>query len=69
MSLTTFGVLLWKEEKALFTSPIAYAIIAVYLIVMGFVFTLMLFINRTAELVRIFREAEVYRLVEGDLTY
>ena len=42
-------MLLWKEEKALFSSPIAYAIVAVYLLVMGFVFTLMLFINRTAE--------------------
>ena len=56
-------MLLWKEEKALFSSPIAYAIVAVYLLVMGFVFTLMLFINRTAELVRIFFQGAILFLL------
>jgi ABC-2 type transport system permease protein len=63
MFLSTFTVLLWKEEKALFSSPIAYAIVAVYLLVMGFVFTLMLFINRTAELVRIFFQGAILFLL------
>ena len=40
-----------KEVKSYFSSPIAYAIVAVYLLIMGFTFTLMLFLNRTAELV------------------
>jgi ABC-2 type transport system permease protein len=61
--VSTFAVLLWKEEKALFSSPIAYAIVAVYLLVMGFVFTLMLFINRTAELVRIFFQGAILFLL------
>ncbi|HXU88097.1 MAG TPA: ABC transporter permease [Methylomirabilota bacterium] len=61
--MSRFAVLLWKEEKALFSSPIAYAIVAVYLLVMGFVFTLMLFINRTAELVRIFFQGAILFLL------
>jgi ABC-2 type transport system permease protein len=52
-----------KEEKAVFSSPIAYAIIAVYLLLMGYTFTLMLFLNRTAELVRIFFQAAVLFLL------
>ena len=55
--------LLIKEEKAVFSSPIAYAIIAVYLLLMGYTFTLMLFLNRTAELVRIFFQAAVLLLL------
>jgi ABC-2 type transport system permease protein len=58
-----FAVLLWKEEKALFSSPIAYAIVTVYLVVMGFTFTLTLFLNRTAELVRIFFQGAVLFLL------
>jgi len=58
-----FLPLLMKEEKAVFSSPIAYAIIAVYLLLMGYTFTLMLFLNRTAELVRIFFQAAVLFLL------
>jgi len=58
-----FLTLLVKEEKAVFSSPIAYAIVAVYLLLMGFTFTLMLFLNRTAELVRIFFQAAVLLLL------
>jgi ABC-2 type transport system permease protein len=61
--MRNFLVLLWKEEKAVFSSPIAYAIIAVYLLIMGFTFTLMLFLNRTAELVRIFFQGAVLFLL------
>ena len=55
--------LLAKEEKAIFSSPIAYAIGAVYLLLMGYTFTLMLFLNRTAELVRVFFQAAVLFLL------
>jgi ABC-2 type transport system permease protein len=58
-----FLALLMKEEKAVFSSPIAYAIIAVYLLLMGYTFTLMLFLNRTAELVRIFFQAAILFLL------
>jgi ABC-2 type transport system permease protein len=58
-----FLSLVMKEEKAVFSSPIAYAIIAVYLLLMGYTFSLMLFLNRTAELVRIFFQAAVLFLL------
>lgn len=61
--MSNFLALLMKEEKAVFSSPIAYAIIAVYLLLMGYTFTLMLFLNRTAELVRIFFQAAVLLLL------
>src|SRR5262249_26768631 len=38
-----FGALLLKEEKAIFSSPIAYATVAVYLLLMGYTFTAVLF--------------------------
>lgn len=61
--MRNFLPLLMKEEKAVFSSPIAYAIIAVYLLLMGYTFTLMLFLNRTAELVRMFFQAAVLFLL------
>lgn len=61
--MRSFVALLIKEEKAVFSSPIAYAIIAVYLLLMGYTFTLMLFLNRTAELVRIFFQAAILLLL------
>lgn len=61
--MRSFLALLVKEEKAVFSSPIAYTIIAVYLLLMGYTFTLMLFLNRTAELVRIFFQAAILFLL------
>ena len=61
--MKNFLPLLVKEEKAVFSSPIAYAITAVYLLLMGYTFTLMLFLNRTAELVRVFFQAAVLFLL------
>jgi len=49
-----FLALLVKEEKALFTSPIAYVLIAVFLLLMGYSFTLALFISHTMTLVHMF---------------
>ena len=42
-----FGTLLLKEERAIFSSPIAYATVTVYLLLMGYTFTAILFLNRT----------------------
>jgi ABC-2 type transport system permease protein len=61
--VSNFLTLLLKEEKAVFSSPIAYAMVAVYLLLMGFTFTLMLFLNRTAELVRVFFQAAILFLL------
>ncbi len=58
-----FGTLLLKEEKAIFSSPIAYATVAVYLLLMGYTFTAVLFLNRTGELVRVFFQAAVLFLL------
>ncbi len=58
-----FGTLLLKEERAIFSSPIAYATVAVYLLLMGYTFTAVLFLNRTGELVRVFFQAAVLFLL------
>lgn len=49
-----FLPLLGKEVRALFLSPVAYALIAVFLLLMGYSFTLTLFLNKYATLVHIF---------------
>jgi ABC-2 type transport system permease protein len=49
-----FAILLIKEERALFFSPIAYAAIAVFLLIMGYSFTLTLFISHAPTLVHLF---------------
>jgi len=58
-----FGTLLLKEEKAIFSSAIAYATVTVYLLLMGYTFTAVLFLNRTGELVRVFFQAAVLFLL------
>jgi len=58
-----FGALLLTEEKAIFSSPIAYATVTVYLLLMGYTFTAVLFLNRTGELVRVFFQAAVLFLL------
>jgi len=52
--VSRFWTLLIKEAKAVFSSPIAYAIIAVFLVLMGYTFTAVLFLNRTGSLVHLF---------------
>ena len=49
-----FLVLWLTEEKALFSSPIAYVLVAVFLLIMGYSFTLTLFISHQPSLVHIF---------------
>lgn len=58
-----FATLLLKEERAIFASPIAYATVTVYLFLMGYTFTAILFLNRTGELVRVFFQAAVLFLL------
>jgi ABC-2 type transport system permease protein len=58
-----FATLLRKEEKAIFSSSIAYATVVVYLLLMGYTFTAILFLNRTGELVRVFFQAAVLLLL------
>ncbi len=55
--------LLAKETKALFSSPIAYAVIAVFLLLMGYSFTAFLFLNKTSSLVHLFFQAAVLFLL------
>lgn len=52
--MRSFLTLLAKEVRALFYSPIAYVVIAVFLFLTGYSFTLTLFINKYATLVHIF---------------
>jgi ABC-2 type transport system permease protein len=52
--MRSFMPLLGKELRALFYSPIAYIIIAVFLVLMGYSFTLTLFLNKFATLIHIF---------------
>ena len=52
-----------KEITALFSSPIAYALIAVYLLLLGYTFSAFLFLNKTSSLVHIFFQAAVLFLL------
>jgi ABC-2 type transport system permease protein len=52
-----------KETKALFSSPIAYAVIAVFLLLMGYSFTAFLFLNKTSTMVHLFFQAAVLFLL------
>jgi ABC-2 type transport system permease protein len=56
MSLPTLTA---KEVHALFTSPIAYAVIAVFIVLSGYTFTVTLFLSKQATLVHIFFQAAV----------
>lgn len=49
-----FTVLWLKEEAALFSSPIAYVVIVVFLLLMGYSFTLALFMGHTPALTHLF---------------
>jgi ABC-2 type transport system permease protein len=61
--MSTLLTLLAKETKALFSSPIAYAVIAVFLLLMGYSFTAFLFLNKTSSLVHLFFQAAVLFLL------
>lgn len=52
--MRSFRTLFLKELLALFGSPIAYALIAVFLLLIGYQFTAFLIVERTATLVHVF---------------
>jgi ABC-2 type transport system permease protein len=52
--MSNFAILLLKEERALFSSPIAYAVMTVFLLIMGYSFTLSLFLSHQPSLVHVF---------------
>ena len=57
--MRTLGVLLRKEAEATFTSPIAYAVATVFLLVCGHTFSLTLFFTKVANLTYIFHQIYV----------
>lgn len=57
--MSTLGVLLRKELHATFTSPIAYVLGAVFLVVGGYTFSLTLFFTKVANLTYIFHQLYV----------
>jgi ABC-2 type transport system permease protein len=57
--MRVLGVLLRKELHATFTSPIAYAVGAVFLLVLGYTFSLTLFLTKVANLTYIFHQMYV----------
>ncbi len=61
--MAPFLALLGKELRSLFHSPIAYALIAVFLFLMGYSFTMTLFGSRNATLVHIFFQAAALLLL------
>ena len=61
--MSSFTALCAKETMALFRSPIAYAVIAVFLLVIGYSFTGTLFLNKTAGLIHVFLQASVMMLL------
>ncbi|MCW5620323.1 MAG: ABC transporter permease subunit [Burkholderiales bacterium] len=61
--MSSFWPLLRKEIRALFSSPIAYVLIAVFLLVMGFSFAATLFLTKDATLIQMFFQASVLFLL------
>lgn len=57
--MRALGVLLGKELGATFTSPIAYAVATVFLVVLGYTFSLTLFFTKVANLTYIFHQMYV----------
>lgn len=57
--MTSLATLIGKEVRALFLSPVAYAVIAVFLLLSGYTFVVTLAIGKQATLVHIFFQAAV----------
>jgi ABC-2 type transport system permease protein len=57
--MRALGVLLGKEVGATLTSPIAYAVATVFLLVLGYTFSLTLFFTKVANLTYIFHQIYV----------
>lgn len=65
--MRSFAVLLRKEETALFSSPIAYVLMTAFLLVMGYSFTLTLFLSHQPSLVHIFFQIFVLFMLTAPL--
>ena len=65
--MSNFAVLLLKEERALFSSPIAYVVMTVFLVIMGYSFTLSLFLSHQPSLVHVFFQMFVLFMLTGPL--
>src|SRR4051812_30322431 len=52
--MRTFVALLFQEEQAIFTSTIAYVVMSVFLVIMGYTSTLTLFVSHAPTLVHLF---------------
>jgi ABC-2 type transport system permease protein len=61
--VSRFGVLVLKELHATFTSPIAYAVSTVFLLVIGYTFSLTLFFTKVANLTYIFHQMSLLLLL------
>ena len=57
--MSALGVLLRKEVHATFTSPIAYAVGTVFLLITGYTFSLTLFLTKVANLTYMFHQMYV----------
>lgn len=57
--MSTLGVLLRKELHATFSSPVAWVVSGVYLLVAGYTFTLSLFMSKAANLTYVFHQMYV----------
>lgn len=57
--MIALGILLEKELHAVFTSPIAYAVGTVFLLVLGYTFSLTLYFTKVANLTYIFHQTYV----------
>jgi ABC-type multidrug transport system ATPase subunit/ABC-type transport system involved in multi-copper enzyme maturation permease subunit len=65
--MRSFAILLRKEEMALFSSPIAYAVMTVFLLIMGYSFTLTLFISHQPSMVHVFFQMFVLFMLTAPL--
>src|SRR5258708_29014293 len=61
--MRTLGVLLHKELLATFGSPIGYTVAAVFLLVLGYTFSLTLFSTKVANLIYIFNQMYVLSIL------
>ena len=65
--MRSFAVLLLKEEAALFSSPIAYVVMTVFLLIMGYSFTLTLFLSHQPSMVHVFFQMFVLFMLTAPL--
>lgn len=61
--MSILGVLIRKELHGTFTSPIGYTVAAVFLLVLGYTFSLTLFQTKTANLIYIFHQMYVLSIL------